>query len=70
MIFAMDERQRQQILHRFSSANDENTFLLSSYVGDDLEVMDPYGGNLQVYGICYEVIRLSVQKLADILMEL
>ncbi len=69
MLFAMEERQRRQIISRYPSATEENTHLLSEYVGDELEIMDPYGGSLQTYGICFEVIRSSVQKLSDKILE-
>ncbi|MBQ9632125.1 MAG: threonylcarbamoyl-AMP synthase [Lachnospiraceae bacterium] len=69
MIFAMEERQRKQIIAKFPSATEANTYLLSSYVGDELEIMDPYGGTLQTYGICFEVIRASIQKLSDKILE-
>ncbi|MBR1635587.1 MAG: threonylcarbamoyl-AMP synthase [Lachnospiraceae bacterium] len=69
MLFTMEERQRQQVLSKFPSATEENTFLLSEYVGDELEIMDPYGGTLQTYGICFEVIRASIQKLSDRILE-
>ncbi|MBR1627729.1 MAG: threonylcarbamoyl-AMP synthase [Lachnospiraceae bacterium] len=69
MLFAMEEAQRKRIIARFPSATEKNTYLLSSYVGDELEIMDPYGGNLQTYGICFEVIRSSVQKLSDKILE-
>lgn len=69
LIVAMEERQRRQIISKFASANEDNTVVLSRFVGDELEIMDPYGGNLQAYGICFEVIRSSVQKMADIILE-
>ncbi len=69
MIVAMEERDRRQVIAKFPSANENNTVVLSEFVGDELEIMDPYGGNLQAYGICFEVIRSSVQKMADILSE-
>ncbi len=69
MIFAMEERQKRQIIAKYPSATEENVFLLSEYVGDELEIMDPYGGTLQTYGICFEVMRQSVQKLSDRILE-
>ena len=69
MLFFMEERQRQQVLGRFPSANITNTFVLSEYVGDELEIMDPYGGTLQTYGICFELLKTAVQRLSDLLLE-
>ena len=39
------------------------SFVLSDFVGDELEIIDPYGGTLQTYGICYELMKKTIQKL-------
>ena len=43
-------------------ATEENTFVLSTFVGDELEILDTYGAPLQSYGLCFEVIKRSVEK--------
>lgn len=63
--FTMEESQRQRIIDKIEGANEENTFVLSEYVGDELEIMDPYGGTLQTYGICFEVIKNTIRRLID-----
>ena len=70
MILTMDSNQRLRILEEYEGANEENTFVLSAYVGDELEIIDPYGGPLQSYGLCFEVLRKSIKKLVKILDEM
>ena len=41
----------------------------TEFVGDELEILNPYGGNLQAYGICYETLNKSIKKLVKILNE-
>ena len=65
LIFTMDQKQRKQILAHFDSANEENVYVLSYYVGEELETMDPYGGPLATYGLCYETLRNSLTKFVD-----
>ena len=43
--------------------------VLTEFVGDELEIVDPYGGTLQMYGLCYETLVASVGKLAKMLNE-
>ncbi len=62
-VFTMDDRDRRMIIKRIDVADETNTFVLSEYIGDELEIMDPYGGPLQTYGLCFEVIKTSVIKL-------
>ena len=45
----------------------EQVFVLSQYVGDELEILDPYGGTLQSYGLCYESLRATLKKLVRLL---
>ncbi len=51
----------------FENVIPENVHVLTELVGDELEIMDPYGGTLQSYGICYETLSKSVRKLAAML---
>ncbi len=67
MVITMEETQRQKILSEYANANEDNTFLLNKLVGDELEVMDPYGGSVQTYGLCYEILKVSIEKLMRVL---
>ncbi len=67
LVITMEEVQRQKILNEFDSATEENTRLLNELVGDELEVMDPYGSSVQTYGLCFEVLKASIEKLIRVL---
>ena len=67
MIFTMGKKDREEILENFESAGEENVRILSEYVGDELEIMDPYGGTLQSYGLCFELIKTTVEKLISLI---
>ena len=66
----MDAGQRAEIIRRFANADEDNTYVLSAYVGDELDILNPYGGNLQQYGLCFEVLNQTIGKLAAKLNEL
>ena len=42
---------------------------LRELVGDELEILNPYGGTLQSYGLCYETLNKSIQKLVNLMNE-
>ena len=67
LVITMEETQRQKILSEYVNATEVNTRLLNEIVGDELEVMDPYGGSVQTYGLCYEVLKASIEKLMRVL---
>ena len=69
IIFTMEESIRNKVLDRYKKANEDNTFVLSSYVGGELEIPNPYGGDLQLYGLCYEVLKDTLTKLIDLLKQ-
>lgn len=70
LIIVMESADKQKILDMFEHAIPENVQILTELVGEELEIMNPYGGTLQSYGICYETLSKSIKKLAAILHEL
>lgn len=69
LILTMESEQRDKVLARFENVNENQVFVLTEFVGDELEILDPYGGNLQSYGLCYETLRKTIKKLVKILNE-
>ena len=67
LILTMEKRQRKKVLENYENTNVENVYVLTNFVGDELEILDPYGGPLQSYGLCYETLRKSIKKLVKIL---
>lgn len=69
LVLVMEQNQRDKILEKYQSADPENVFVLTELVGDELEILDPYGGTLQAYGLCYETMRKTIKKLVNLLNE-
>lgn len=67
LVLTMEKGQREKILSNYDHAHIENVYVLTDFVGDELEILDPYGGSLQSYGLCYETLRKSIKKLVKIL---
>ena len=63
LVLTMESAQRERILEQFENAKPEAVHVLTEYVGDELEILDPYGGTLPAYGLCYETLRKSIKKL-------
>lgn len=69
LVIAMEQQQKDRILEQFENAIPENIQVLTALVGDELEIIDPYGGALPAYGLCYETLRKSIKKLVKMLNE-
>jgi protein-tyrosine phosphatase len=69
LVLTMESAQRDRILEQYENAVPENVYVLTEYVGDELEIVNPYGGDLSVYGLCYETLRKSIRKLVRMLEE-
>ena len=69
LILTMEYIQKEKILEKYENVIPENVHVLTELVGDELEILDPYGGSLQSYGLCYETMRKTIQKLAVLLNE-
>ncbi|MBR2046853.1 MAG: phosphotyrosine protein phosphatase [Agathobacter sp.] len=67
LVLTMEAKQRDKVIANYENATKENVHVLTDYVGDELEILDPYGGTLQSYGLCYETLRKSIKKLVKIL---
>lgn len=67
LVFTMERKQREKVLESFKNTHVENVYVLTDFVGDELEIIDPYGGSLPAYGLCYETLRKSIKKLVNIL---
>ena len=67
LVLTMEAKHRDKIIANYENATVENVHVLTDYVGDELEILNPYGGNLQSYGLCYETLRKSIKKLIKIL---
>lgn len=69
LVLTMERIQLEKILEKYENARPENLFVLTELVGDELEILDPYGGPLQSYGLCYETMRKTIIKLVNLLNE-
>lgn len=67
LILTMETSHREKVHNRFPEA--QNVYVLTEFVGDELEILDPYGGALPAYGLCYETLRKSIKKLVKYLNE-
>lgn len=65
LMIVMEEVHKEKILTDYENADPENVQVLTDLVGDELEILNPYGGALQAYGLCYETLNKSLKKLAD-----
>lgn len=61
LVLTMEEKQKNRVLDKYRNA--VNVQLLTDLTGDELEIMDPYGGTLQSYGLCYESLSIIIKKL-------
>ena len=67
LVFVMESQEKEEVMKQFDFPY---VHVLTEYVGDELEIMDPFGGSLHAYGLCFETLSKSLQKLADKLNEL
>ena len=69
LLLTFELAQKEKILEDFAEAAHANVEVLTELVGDELEILNPYGGTLQSYGLCYETLNKTVQKLVNLINE-
>ncbi len=67
LLLTFEEAQKEKILEDFEEAAHANVEVLTELVGDELEILNPYGGTLQSYGLCYETLNKTIRKLVNLL---
>jgi protein-tyrosine phosphatase len=63
LVLAMDSDVRDILLEKYSELNEDNTFVLAFFVGEELETMDPYGEPIVKYGLCFEDLKETTRNL-------
>ena len=67
LLLTFEEAQKEKILEDFEEAAHANVEVLTELVGDELEILNQYGGTLQSYGLCYETLNKTIRKLVNLL---
>lgn len=66
LIITMEEIQSEKIKVAYDIPEGMDIAVLTELVGDELEIINPYGGTLQSYGLCYETLNKTIKKLVSL----
>ena len=69
LILTMGQEIKERAQKSFPSIRPEQIEVLTEFVGEELEIIDPYGGTLTAYGLCYESLKRTIKKLVKIIHE-
>lgn len=69
LIITMEEAQKQKIIETYELPEGVDIEVLTELTGDELEIINPYGGTLQSYGLCYETLNKTIKKLVSMVNE-
>lgn len=66
LVLTFDQEIRGKVMELEGA---QNVYVLTDVTGDELEIMDPYGGDVMSYGLCMETLANTIRKLAEVLNE-
>lgn len=69
LVLVMEEKHIPQVLAIIGEDKLEQVQVLTTLVGEELEIMDPYGAPLPSYGLCFESLSKTIKKFAAWLNE-
>ena len=69
LVLVMEEKHIPQVLAIIGEDKLPQVQVLTALVGEELEIMDPYGAPLPSYGLCFETLSKTIKKLAAWLNE-
>lgn len=61
LVLTMTIRQKEQILEEFEYTG--NVYTLYGFIGDDMNMEDPYGGTLVEYDSCFQTMFRVIKKI-------
>lgn len=64
LVLVMEEKLLPQAAAILGEERMTKVHVLTALVGEELEIMDPYGAPLPSYGLCFESLSKTVKKLA------
>ena len=62
LVLVMEEKHIPQVLAIIGEDKLEQVQVLTTLVGEELEIMDPYGAPLPSYGLCFESLSKTIKK--------
>lgn len=69
LVLVMEAKEIPQVLAIIGEDKLPQVQVLTTLVGEELEIMDPYGAPLPSYGLCFESLSKTIKKLAAWLNE-
>ena len=69
LVLVMEAKHIPQVLAIIGEDKLPQVQVLTTLVGEELEIMDPYGAPLPSYGLCFESLSKTIKKLAAWLNE-
>ena len=69
LVLVMEAKEIGQVLSIIGEDRQSQVQVLTALVGEELEIMDPYGAPLPSYGLCFESMSKTIKKLAAWLNE-
>ena len=69
LVIVMEAKEIPQVLAIIGEDRLFQVQVLTTLVGEELEIMDPYGAPLPSYGLCFESLSKTIKKLAAWLNE-
>ena len=65
IILTMTYAHKDMLLYLFGGAAEEKTHTLLEYAGEDGDIADPYGGDMEVYKKCSQAIYNALLKVGE-----
>lgn len=64
LVLVMEASYIPKVLAIIGEEKLDQVHVLTTLVGEELEIMDPYGAPLPSYGLCFESLSKTIKKLA------
>ena len=69
LIVILQEKDRKAVTDIVGEEFSDQIHVMTELCGEELEIMDPYGGPVGSYGVCFETMSITLKKFLNLVRE-
>ncbi len=69
LVLILEEKDRKAVTDILGEEFSDQIHVLTELCGEELEIMDPYGGPVGSYGVCFETMSITLKKFLNLVRD-
>ena len=69
LVVILQEKDRKTVIDIIGEEYSDQVHVMTELCGEELEIMDPYGGPVGSYGVCFETMSITLKKFLNLVRD-